>query len=48
MWLGTLRVWIRLSQQRRHLSELTDLNEYLLKHIGVSEDEALRAKSFWS
>ena len=47
--LHTLQLWIGRSRQRRQLGELAELNNYLLKDIGVSHDEALReaAKPFW-
>jgi len=48
-WLVTLRVWIERSRQRRTLRELGELNDALLKDIGVSRGEALRegTKHFW-
>ena len=48
-WLRTLAVWIDRSHQRRQLGELAELNDYLLKDIGVSREEALREaeKPFW-
>jgi uncharacterized protein YjiS (DUF1127 family) len=48
-WLRTLEVWIDRSHQRRQLGELAELNDYLLRDIGVSREEALReaAKPFW-
>ena len=48
-WLRTLEIWIDRSHQRRQLGELAELNDYLLKDIGVSREEALReaAKPFW-
>ena len=48
-WLRTLAVWIDSSHQRRQLGELAELNDYLLRDIGVSREEALReaAKWFW-
>ena len=47
--LHTLQFWIGRSRQRRQLDELAELNNYLLKDIGISRDEALReaAKPFW-
>jgi uncharacterized protein YjiS (DUF1127 family) len=41
--------WIERSRQRRRLGELAELNDHLLRDIGVSRDEALReaAKPFW-
>ena len=48
-WLVTLRVWIERSRQRRILRDRGELNDALLKDIGVSQGEALRegAKRFW-
>lgn len=48
-WLRTLEIWIDRSHQRTQLGELAELNDYLLKDIGVSREEALReaAKPFW-
>jgi uncharacterized protein YjiS (DUF1127 family) len=48
-WLRTLEVWIDRSHQRRQLGELAELNDYLLRDIGMSREEALReaAKPFW-
>ena len=48
-WLRTLGLWIDRSRQRRQLGELAELNDYLLKDIGVSREEALREaeKPFW-
>lgn len=48
-WLHTLLFWNERSRQRRQLGELADLNNYLLKDIGVTREEALReaAKPFW-
>jgi uncharacterized protein YjiS (DUF1127 family) len=48
-WLRTLGFWIDRSQQRRQLGELAELNDYLLKDIGVSREEAMREaeKPFW-
>jgi uncharacterized protein YjiS (DUF1127 family) len=48
-WLRTLGVWIDRSRQRSQLGELAELNDYLLKDIGVSREEALREaeKPFW-
>ncbi len=48
-WLVPLRVWIERSRQRRTLRELGELNDALLKDIGVSRSEALRegTKHFW-
>ena len=45
----TCGLWIARSRQRRALFELGELNDALLKDIGVSQDEALRegAKRFW-
>jgi uncharacterized protein YjiS (DUF1127 family) len=48
-WLRTLETWIDRSHQRTQLGELAELNDYLLKDIGVSREEAFReaAKPFW-
>jgi len=48
-WLRTPETWIDRSHQRRRLGELAELNDYLLKDIGVSREEALREamKPFW-
>ena len=48
-WLRTLGFWIDRSRQRSQLGELAELNDYLLKDIGVSREEAMReaAKPFW-
>lgn len=48
-WLCTPLFWNERSRQRKRLGELADLNNYLLRDIGVSKDEALResAKPFW-
>jgi len=42
-------VWIERSRQRRTLCELGELDDALLKDIGISRDQALRegAKRFW-
>jgi uncharacterized protein YjiS (DUF1127 family) len=47
--LLTLLFWAGRSRQRRQLGELAELDNYLLKDIGVSQEEALReaAKPFW-
>ena len=48
-WMYTPLFWIERSRQRRQLGELAYLNNYLLKDIGLSQEEALReaAKPFW-
>ena len=48
-WLRTLGIWLDRSRQRKQLGELAELNDYLLKDIGVSREEALREaeKPFW-
>jgi uncharacterized protein YjiS (DUF1127 family) len=45
-WLHNLQVWMRRSGQRKALAEL---NDYLLKDIGLSRAEALQeaATPFW-
>lgn len=49
-WLCTLGFWIEQQRQRRRIGELAELNDYLLKDIGVSREEAMREakKPFWS
>ena len=44
-----MRSWIACSRQRQALSELAERNDYLLKDIGVTQNEARReaAKWFW-
>ena len=41
--------WIECSHQRKQLGELAELKNYLLRDIGVSQEEARReaAKPFW-
>jgi uncharacterized protein YjiS (DUF1127 family) len=48
-WLHTLSFWIDRSRQRSQLGELAELNDDLLRDIGVTREEALReaAKPFW-
>jgi uncharacterized protein YjiS (DUF1127 family) len=48
-WFHILQFWIGRSRQRKRLGELAEVDNYLLKDIGVSQDEALReaAKPFW-
>jgi uncharacterized protein YjiS (DUF1127 family) len=48
-WIDTVRIWVERSRQRRALGELGELNDALLKDIGVSRQAALReaAKRFW-
>jgi uncharacterized protein YjiS (DUF1127 family) len=48
-WLRTLGLWMDRSRQRKQLGELAELNDYLLKDIGVSREEAMREaeKPFW-
>ena len=45
----TLRIWNARSRQRHDLRLLTERDDYLLKDIGLSQDEAFReaAKPFW-
>jgi uncharacterized protein YjiS (DUF1127 family) len=47
--LDTLRVWNERSRQRHDLRLLAERDDYLLKDIGLSQDEAFREadKSFW-
>ena len=46
---ATIRLWMARGRQRRHLVELAEWDDHLLKDIGVSRDAALReaAKPFW-
>ena len=46
---ATIRLWIMRSRERRHLAELAEWDDYVLKDIGVSRETALReaAKPFW-
>jgi uncharacterized protein YjiS (DUF1127 family) len=46
---ATIRQWIARARQRRALFEIAELNDHLLKDIGLSKGEALRqaAKWFW-
>ena len=45
----TLRIWNARSRQRHDLRLLAERDDYLLKDIGLSQDEAFReaAKPFW-
>jgi uncharacterized protein YjiS (DUF1127 family) len=47
--LATIRAWLARRRRRRTLGELTELDDHLLKDIGVSRQEAARecAKWFW-
>ena len=44
-----IRSWIARNRQRQALGQLAERNDYLLKDIGVTQDEARReaAKWFW-
>ena len=46
---ATIGLWLARSRQRRHLRELAEWDDHLLKDIGVSREAALReaAKPFW-
>jgi uncharacterized protein YjiS (DUF1127 family) len=46
---ATIRLWIARRRGRRHLAELAQWSDHLLKDIGVSRDATLReaAKPFW-
>src|SRR3954463_2764978 len=46
---ATCRAWLMRRRQRRTLGELIELDDHLLKDIGVSRQEAVRlcAKWFW-
>jgi uncharacterized protein YjiS (DUF1127 family) len=48
-WLHTLLFWMDRSRQRGRLAELADLDDHLLRDIGVTRGEALREaeKPFW-
>ncbi len=47
--LGKGRRWYQNWRTRRNLAELAELNDYLLKDIGVSRGEAMEEarKPFW-
>ena len=47
--LHTLRIWNARSRQRYDLRLLAERDDYLLRDIGLSQDEAFReaAKPFW-
>jgi uncharacterized protein YjiS (DUF1127 family) len=50
LWLlDTLRVWGERNRQRHALRLLAERDDYLLKDIGLSQDDAFQeaAKSFW-
>jgi uncharacterized protein YjiS (DUF1127 family) len=50
LWLlNTLRVWGARNRQRHALRLLAERDDYLLKDVGLSQDEAFReaAKPFW-
>ena len=44
-----LRLWAERSRQRRHLAEIAKWDDYVLKDIGVSRQQALgkARKPFW-
>lgn len=46
---ATIGLWLARSRQRRHLRELAQWDDHLLKDIGVSREAALReaTKPFW-
>ena len=44
---ATIRQWIARARQRRALAEMAELNDHLLKDIGLSKDEALREATKW-
>jgi uncharacterized protein YjiS (DUF1127 family) len=46
---ATIGLWLARNRQRRHLRELAEWDDHLLKDIGVSREAALReaAKPFW-
>jgi uncharacterized protein YjiS (DUF1127 family) len=47
--LATISLWIERHRQRQALGDLAELNDYLLRDIGLSQEEARReaAKPFW-
>ena len=47
--LSALRIWGARNRQRHALRLLAERDDYLLKDIGLSQDEAFReaAKPFW-
>ena len=47
--MRALRIWNARSRQRHYLRLLAERDDYLLKDIGLSQDEAFReaAKPFW-
>jgi uncharacterized protein YjiS (DUF1127 family) len=46
---ATIRLWIARSRERRHLAELAQWNDHMLRDIGVSRVATLHeaAKPFW-
>ena len=48
-WYETVGLWIERSRQRKALRELAELDDALLKDIGLHRDEAVleAAKPFW-
>ena len=49
-WMDKVRAWSARGHERRALRELTEqLDDHLLKDIGISREQALReaAKPFW-
>jgi uncharacterized protein YjiS (DUF1127 family) len=49
-WMETVRAWSARGHERRALRELTEqLDDHLLKDIGISREQALReaSKPFW-
>jgi uncharacterized protein YjiS (DUF1127 family) len=45
--LATFRGWLALRRQRRTLGGLTELDDHLLKDIGLSRPEAVRLCAKW-
>jgi len=45
----TIKLWIERSRQRKALADVADLSGWLLRDIGVSDEDARReaAKWFW-
>jgi len=44
---ATMRKWIARARQRRALAEIAELNDHLLKDIGLTRDQALREAGKW-
>ena len=46
-WRSLLDIWAARARQRQALGELADLNDHILKDIGISRDDALREAGKW-